>query len=443
MRLAISLISLSLLASGCGSSSSGGGGGLGEALPDISSKFGGFGDAEATDGAGGVTATDAAGGPDSGLTDGGVLDVGLFDTGAPDTGAPDTSDPDTGTPDTGAPDTSAPDTGTPDTGTPDTGAGACGDGTCGATESCQTCPADCGVCPANCGNGKCDADENCKTCSKDCGVCPAGCGDGTCNAATENCQTCSLDCGKCPALCGDKSCNGTETCKDCPADCGVCPGGCGDGKCDAGTEDCKSCSADCGQCPGLCEPLTSKGCSAAQQCYPTTTSAACGNPGTLQENAPCTSTTACAKGMLCVGTVCKKLCDSSGSNVAYACPGAGKCTSLNYSDGKPVGFNLGTCTEFNKCKLPTDVGCASNQTCDFVKEGSLCLPTGTKTNGQACNGLDECVKGYMCLGNPMVCRKKCVTTGGSPSCGSGVQCLTVTIDSKGTPAPDKLGVCNK
>ncbi len=48
------------------------------------------------------------------------------------------------------------------------------------------------------------------------------CGDGVCNG-TETCSTCPVDCGVCPPACGDVVCNGTETCSTCPADCGACP----------------------------------------------------------------------------------------------------------------------------------------------------------------------------------------------------------------------------
>ncbi len=47
----------------------------------------------------------------------------------------------------------------------------------------------------------------------------SACGDGTCNG-TETCSSCPGDCGVCPPpACGDGTCNGTETCLSCPADC--------------------------------------------------------------------------------------------------------------------------------------------------------------------------------------------------------------------------------
>ena len=411
-----------LALSGCGG---GGGYGVGsgvvEPLPDISSQFGG-------------------GGGDAG---GGAVDVLVDSQSAPDsTSTTDSTVADSGAADITPQDTSKPDGGAAaDTSADTAGPAPCGDGKCEASESCSSCPADCGFCPKSCGDGTCSGDENCKNCSADCGNCPPGCGDGTCDKTKENCQTCSADCGTCPALCGDKQCNGQETCSSCPVDCGACPGTCGDGTCDKTKENCQTCSADCGQCPGICEPLTSKGCPAAQQCYPTSTSAACGNPGTIAENSPCTATTSCQKGMLCVGSVCKKLCDSSGSNASFACA-QGKCDTLQYSDGKPVGFNLGTCVVYGKCNPVTNVGCASNQNCDLVKEGTVCIPHGSKTQGQGCNSLSECSKGFMCIGNPMICMQKCSTAGGGSGCPGGKQCVMVTSGDNATPAPNNLGVCN-
>ena len=171
----------------------------------------------------------------------------------------------------------------------------CGDAVCSGTETCATCPVDCGGCdhlPPQCGDGVCDPlTEHCASCPADCkacgnfacvcqtdtyccnnkfdagcqaactscanGPCPqAACGDGLCWGA-ETCASCAKDCGACPApSCGDGKCNGQETCATCPAECGKCPDPvCGDDKCESG-ETAKGCPKDCGPaetgCKGHC-----------------------------------------------------------------------------------------------------------------------------------------------------------------------------------------------
>ena len=106
--------------------------------------------------------------------------------------------------------------------TGDSGAApACGDAVCNGTETCSTCPGDCGACAPSCGDLTCNGTETCSTCPGDCGACAPSCGDHTCNG-TETCSTCPGDCGACAPSCGDLACNGTETCSTCPGDCGAC-----------------------------------------------------------------------------------------------------------------------------------------------------------------------------------------------------------------------------
>lgn len=62
-----------------------------------------------------------------------------------------------------------------------------------------------------CGDGVCDSDETCDSCAADCGQCPAGCGDGVC-AGTESCTTCPSDCGTCACVRGDGTCTGSTVC---------------------------------------------------------------------------------------------------------------------------------------------------------------------------------------------------------------------------------------
>jgi hypothetical protein len=122
---------------------------------------------------------------------------------------------------------------------------------CDMTESCASCPADCGRCDP-CGDGFCRPEdgEDCLTCAPDCDACPR-CGDGGCDVmASETCFTCPADCGICEG-CGDARCSRTEDCASCATDCGVCSV-CGNGMCEADEfETCANCPEDCGRCDEL------------------------------------------------------------------------------------------------------------------------------------------------------------------------------------------------
>jgi len=65
----------------------------------------------------------------------------------------------------------------------------CGNETCSNGETCLTCPADCGSCPADsspfCGDGTCNNGETCSSCSPDCGACSLNSNSSTSNTPTE------------------------------------------------------------------------------------------------------------------------------------------------------------------------------------------------------------------------------------------------------------------
>ncbi len=134
---------------------------------------------------------------------------------------------------------------------PEVPAATCGDGLCsGESETCDTCPDDCGACEL-CGDGVCATDvETCASCEEDCGACDA-CGDELCDERTETCESCAQDCGKCSqGVCGDGTCapDDGETCSNCGADCGPCVT-CGNGVCELEqNETCGTCATDCGPC---------------------------------------------------------------------------------------------------------------------------------------------------------------------------------------------------
>lgn len=106
----------------------------------------------------------------------------------------------------------------------------CGDGFCespreGCDDSRYPCRFDCD-CGAFCGDLVCEESESCSSCPNDCGRC-SECGNDVCETGgvpPESCYSCDIDCGIC-IVCGDGDCDGSEDCNSCSADCGACPSG--------------------------------------------------------------------------------------------------------------------------------------------------------------------------------------------------------------------------
>jgi len=232
-------------------------------------------------------------------------------------------------------------------------ASGCGDQVCEvATETCQSCPADCGAC-AVCGDKACDPGEDCFNCENDCGSC---CGNGTCDKSFgETCESCSKDCGAC---CGNGTCEGSETCVSCPADCGSCITSCGNGTCESG-ETCKSCKADCGACcgNGKCEPLYLETCAFC----PADCGKCCGN-GTCETlfNETCTSCPADC-GTCCGNGACELVLGENCHTCAKDC---GKCsgTSCATLAGQYATMLAAAkvCTSSTQCKASpySSIGCS-------------------------------------------------------------------------------------
>lgn len=166
----------------------------------------------------------------------------------------------------------------------------CGDAVCSATETCQSCMADCGPCASPCGDGVCGGGESCQTCPADCGTCST-CAHDKCVGGEKlapECDPCvasicqadpfccdnswdsqcvgqvSTVCGEsCAGSCGDGSCSASESCQSCPADCGNC-GQCTHNECTMGGPldvNCSSCTAlVCGSLPSCCTTAWSQEC---------------------------------------------------------------------------------------------------------------------------------------------------------------------------------------
>lgn len=330
------------------------------------------------------------------------------------------------------------------TDTVDTAGAACGDGSCDGGETCTSCPDDCGVCPPVCGDKQCDSAETCQSCPGDCGPCAPACGNKKCESPTENCQNCATDCGKCPVLCGDGTCDATETCSSCAADC--CAPKCGNGVCDQPTEDCKTCPSDCGMCPGTaCNPITSQGCKATEQCYlGNDLKPVCAAPGSIQKGAACTGLADCVKGYICVSGQCGKACDTKNLTPGYSCPNGGICDVLSIN-GTPLPYNLGVCFGGESCNTVTNDLCPAGQSCIFASNTKACVIGGKGGSGAVCKNYGDCLPTHICVNDSATggatCVQKCNALGLTPKCLSPKTCQGLAAGNPPKAAPDNLGGC--
>ena len=228
----------------------------------------------------------------------------------------------------------------------------------------------------SCGDGACshqDGSETCETCPDDCGTCPAICGDQVCNTedGTEDCDSCPGDCGECPDLCGNGTCDDGETNATCPDDCPDNQPECGDGVCQT-SEDSVSCPDDCQEPPlscgdGFLDPdeicddgntLAGDGCSA--DCL---SDESCGNDicdTTAGEDAD-TCDTDCGQPDPCGDGNCTD--DENFDNCPEDCPPPDPCGNFDCEEGE----NWQNCP--TDCDNPCgDALCDADETCDVCPQ---------------------------------------------------------------------------
>jgi hypothetical protein len=200
----------------------------------------------------------------------------------------------------------------------------CGDKTCQGSESCSTCPADCGACAPVCGDGTCQASESCKTCSDDCGACKPSCGDGTCQA-NESCTTCPADCGACKPV----------ACAACKVLC-LSPASCRVRRCD-GVLGCFGSASD-----SVCDTIAGAACPPVPLFGPCTDSTECGENASCF-NGQCTPP-ACSSQI--GGTPCPKL---TWPGVTVDCVYSNPCAHTNESCADGASFCQLACTPQAQC----------------------------------------------------------------------------------------------
>ena len=304
----------------------------------------------------------------------------------------------------------------------------CGDGGCNGSESCDSCPSDCGEC---CGNGACDVvfGENCIGCPGECAPClgscclpkdSVGCADASiqecvcaalpecCSVAwTASCAAKADECGSCGGSCcvagASPGCfdEAVEACV-CAADsyccdaawdqtcvdevtslgCGDCAGGaiCGDGGCN-GLESLVNCSEDCSQyCGnGQCEAGYGETCIICPQDCGACTPGCC-DP---HDSPGCDD----AEAETCVCDLVPGCCTD---NWTYDCVLAAKLVGCD-NCGPPPACGDGTCQPQSG---ESCVSCAAD--CGACT-GSCCLGHG----GAGC--ADDAVMACVCATSPGCC----------------------------------------
>lgn len=356
----------------------------------------------------------------------------------------------------------------------------CGDAVCDETESCESCPEDCGECMAGCcepsdAPGCVDGEIQVCVCALDafccesswddicvaeveeygCGDCGGvgGCGDGFC-IEPEACFDCPEDCGEC-SVCGDFECDPLESCELCPEDCGEC-GFCGDDAC-GDEEDCKSCPEDCGDCCGndSCEALFGEYCDTCpEDCGDCPTE--CGDEVCDEDEdcANCAADCGECEGSCCIangtpgcmdplvqGCVCAVdpfCCESEWD--AECAAAADECGSCN-----------GDCCESHPAPGCLDGGdiedcvCTEDPFCCEVAWDGLCVAEVVDLGCGVCEvvaecGDNECHGEEDCKSCPADCGECC----GNDSCEAllGEDCLTCPADCGDCPATCDDGVCD-
>ena len=91
------------------------------------------------------------------------------------------------------------------------------------------------------------------------------------------------------------------------------------------------------------------------------------------------------------------------------------------------------------CDLVTNAGCAAGEGCYYAAAEAgadpapLCAPAGTLTTGAPCTDANSCQEGFICVGDPGVCRRICCN-GNDADCMPGTTgelCIINLVDDAG------------
>lgn len=154
----------------------------------------------------------------------------------------------------------------------------------------------------------------------------------------------------------------------------------------------------CGVAGGACDVIAQDCAGATDGCYyartmmgadPTTL---CAPAGTAGDGEACTTVDDCLPGFTCdSGNVCRHYCcmgmstDCALGQICVGISGAGE---------------IGVCNAIDNCTLAPQGGCDAGEGCWVIADdgSTTCFTAGTKTEGQACGPLNDCVAGFGCFG---------------------------------------------
>lgn len=282
------------------------------------------------------------------------------------------------------------------------------------------------------------------------------CGDDACTFS-ETCSSCPEDCGQC---CGDDLCLAEETCLSCEADCGSCP----PSFCDT------ELVVPYDFCGGDCNPIEGNGaCDPNALCVPTIEEPAIGDVynetafelGNGACGDACAASFQCAQGSICVNTnglietgICAQTCEVGDDTI---CSEGTTCVA---NASSPTD---GACLPGPSCETDDPDACAGleTNTCIQLKPGTtsgICLHGCTVQNLYGCGDNGVCILrdgtdwdhgtcvGYSSPCNPIThegCNntESCVAEGGSAYGGSTTHCVVSGFEGEGAECVATAGTC--
>jgi hypothetical protein len=174
--------------------------------------------------------------------------------------------------------------------------------------------------------------------------------------------------------------------------------------------------------PGDCNYQTQAGCDRDETCQPSFTrngkkiAPACLPAGKRASGEACDAENTCARGLVCAGGTCRKMCcgrDWSACDAGQSC-----FRQLQFSvDGAATDTGAWLCFPVHTCNVLDSQACAPGRDCKIVDPtgNEACIPHGSEQVGARCGGGASCDRGLTCVDG--ICRRLCAAElCGEPAC---------------------------